>query len=342
MLTPFFAAILLAFLATFLVIKYARALGVVDDPQKRAHPATLHSLPVPRGGGIPVFVAIFTASLLFLPLDAKLLGILAGASLILAVGFLDDRKSTSWKFRLGANAVAAFFPVLAGITISFVTNPLGGVLNLALPISIILVVVWLVAVTNMVSWSSGVDGQLAGFIPIAAVTIGALSLRSTGDVAQWPVIILSLIVAGAYLGFLPWSVFPQRIMPGYSGGALAGYLLAVLAILSGAKVATAVIVLAIPVIDAGFTILRRLITKRSLFWADRGHLHHRLLAIGWTKPQVAAFYWTITSFLGFLVLHLNSQQKLYTLVMLTVLVGTLLLWLTKSETLLKQPGRPTG
>lgn len=338
----FLVAFFLASVATFLVIKYAKPLGVVDDPKKRAHPATLHASPVPRGGGIPVFVAIFTASLVFLTLDAKLLGIMAGALLILAVGFLDDRKSTSWTLRLTVNVLAAFCPVLSGITISSITNPTGGVLNLALPISVILVVIWIVAVTNMVSWSSGVDGQLAGFVPIAAVTIGALSLRFGEDVTQWSVIILSLIIAGAYWGFLPWSVFPQRIMPGYSGGALAGYLLAVLAILSGAKLATAVIVLAIPVIDAGFTVLRRLVNRRSPFWADRGHLHHRLLAAGWTKPQVAAFYWAIAGFLGFLVLHLNSQQKLYTLVMLTVLVGALLLWLTKSETLFKQQDRLTG
>ncbi|MBI4057898.1 undecaprenyl/decaprenyl-phosphate alpha-N-acetylglucosaminyl 1-phosphate transferase [Candidatus Microgenomates bacterium] len=356
-LGAFFISALIACAVTPFVIRWARALGVVDDPRRRPHPATLHKKPVPRGGGIPIFIALLFTTLIFLPLNGKLLAILAGSALILIIGLLDDRQHISPVVRLIANALAGILVVASGISILFVTNPLGGIISLDEPTITItlfgasyvipifaqlLAIVWIIAVTNIVSWSSGVDGQLSGFVPVAAATIGALSLRWTEDLTQWPVVILSLIVAGGYLGFLPWSVYPQRIMPGYSGGALAGFLLAVLTIISGAKVATALIVLGIPVMDALFTILRRIAAGKSPLWADTGHLHHRLLAVGWTKPQVATFYWVVAAILGFLVLHLNSQSKIYTIVMLAVLVGGLLLWLTRFKHLFRQPDQPIG
>ncbi|MBI3290072.1 undecaprenyl/decaprenyl-phosphate alpha-N-acetylglucosaminyl 1-phosphate transferase [Candidatus Microgenomates bacterium] len=342
MLTVSLVSFLIALLVTPLVIKHAKKVGLVDDPKKRSHPATLHASPVPRGGGIPILLSILTATLVSLPLNSQLIGILAGAAFIFVIGIMDDRHHISPFTRLVMNGIAGVVVVASGITIPFVTNPFGGVINLEPLISAVLVIFWVIAVTNTVSWSSGVDGQLAGFVPIAAATIGALSLKFTEDVTQWPVILLSIAVAGAYLGFLPFSVYPQRIMPGYSGGALAGYFLAVLAIISGAKVATAAIVLAIPIIDALFTVMRRIINKKSPFWADRGHLHHRLLAIGWTRAQVALFYWIIAGALGFLVLHLNSTAKFYTIFMLTLAVGALIIWLTKSNQLLNQQDQPTG
>ncbi|MBI4059055.1 undecaprenyl/decaprenyl-phosphate alpha-N-acetylglucosaminyl 1-phosphate transferase [Candidatus Microgenomates bacterium] len=352
LITPLAVSFLVALAVTPLVIKYARTLGVMDDPQKRPHPATLHRQPVARGGGIPIFLAVLAGMVIFLPWDLKLVGIASGALVTLIVGLADDRRDIPPIARLFANFLAALLVVYAGITIPFVTNPLGGIIHLANPdltlrlgeteivvgwLAIIATIIWIMAITNIVSWSSGVDGQLAGFVPIAAATIGALSLRFGNDFTQWPVIILSLAVAGSFLGFLFWSVYPQKIMPGYSGGALAGYFLAVLAIISGAKLATAIIVLGIPIMDAIFSILRRLVHKRSPFWGDAGHLHHRLLAIGWSKKKVAAFYWLVAAVLGMLAIHLNSQAKLYTIIMLVVGVGGLLLWLTKLSRLFEPP-----
>ncbi|MBI2405902.1 undecaprenyl/decaprenyl-phosphate alpha-N-acetylglucosaminyl 1-phosphate transferase [Candidatus Microgenomates bacterium] len=341
---PFVLSAVTAALVTVLVIRVAPSFGIVDNPRKRRHPATLHTKPTPRGGGIPIFLALLISTLFFLPLNLKLAGIMGGALLLLAVGVADDRRDVSPLFRLVANIVAAGAVVATGITIPFLTNPFGGIINLSVSplIAGVAAIFWIVAITNIVSWSSGVDGQLAGFVPIAAATIGGLSLRFAQDITALPAVTLSLIVGGAYLGFLAFSVYPQRIMPGYSGGALAGYLLAVLAIISGAKLATAIIVLGIPVMDALFVILRRVVGGKSPLWADAGHLHHRLIAAGWNKPQVAAFYWGVAVILGFFVLHLNSQAKFYTIVMLAVVTGGLLLWLTRLRLLLRQPGQPTG
>lgn len=338
----FLLSFLTALVLTPLVIKFAARLGILDDPRIRRHPATLHKAPTPRGGGIPVFLGVLFAGLLFLPINQRLLGILGGGAVAVLVGTLDDRYDLHPFFRLLTNFLAAGLVVASGIGIAFITNPAGGVIDLSQPqitfqflgetrsiwlISDLLALFWIVFLMNMVNWSSGVDGQLAGFVPIAAATIGALSLRFTEDITQWPIIILAAATAGAYLGLLPYSVFPQRIMPGYGGGALAGFLLAVLAIASGAKLATAIIVLGVPFADAIFTIVRRLYQGKSPFWADMGHLHHRLLAAGWSKPKIAYFYWTLAFVLGFLALHLRSLAKVYTILLIGVSFAGLLLWL---------------
>lgn len=347
-LAPLLLSLAISFLVTPVVLLLAKKLNIMDDPKSRTHPATLHRRPVARGGGIPIFISLVIASLVFLPLSKTLLAILLGASLILLIGLVDDRKSISPTIRLIVNVAAAGIVVWSGVVISFLTNPTGGIINFAglellgLPLlSVLLTIVWIVFMTNIVSWSSGVDGQLSGFVPIAAAALGGLSLRFGEDITQWPVIILSAIVAGSYLGLLFWSSYPQRVMPGYSGGALAGFLLGLLAILSGAKLATIVIVLGIPVIDATLVIARRLLSGKSPVKPDTRHLHHKLLKIGWSKRKIAIFYWTITAILGFVVLHLNSQTKFYTIIMLFLLVGGLLTWLTFGP-LSARRDRPTG
>jgi UDP-GlcNAc:undecaprenyl-phosphate GlcNAc-1-phosphate transferase len=156
------------------------------------------------------------------------------------------------------------------------------------------------------------------------------------------VIVLAFILAGAYLGFLLWNFYPQKIMPGYGGGALAGYFLAVLAILSGAKVATAILVLGVPMMDAVYSIMRRIIQGRSPVWGDRGHLHHKLMDLGWGKRRIALFYWLVSAVLGWVALQLNSQWKAYTIVLLAVMVGGLLLWLNMATYFLKKPDRDSG
>ena len=141
-------------------------------------------------------------------------------------------------------------------------------------------------------------------------------------------IILAVITAGAFLGFLPWNFFPQKIMPGFSGSSLAGYLLGVLSILSTTKVGILLVVLGVPLVDSGYTIVRRIAAGKSPVWGDRSHLHHRLLDSGLSKKQVAYFYWFVTAILGALALNLNTSSKLYTIVGVTILVGGLILWLT--------------
>lgn len=325
---PLIVAFFVALLTTPLAIKLAWKWGLIDDPQKRKHPAKLHQKPIPRAGAIPIWLTVITASLIFLPADKYLLGILGGATLLLVLGLLDDKYDLNPYWRLGGCLLAAGLVVNSGIRIFFITNPFGqGLIHFNQPIAIILALIWIVFLANITNWSSGFDGQLPGITVIAALTIAFLSFRFSADITQWPVTILAAITAGAFLGFLPYHFYPQKIMPGYGGGTLAGFLLAVLAILSTAKIGTLLVVLGIPFIDAFYSIVRRLLSGRSPVWGDRGHLHHKLLdEWGWSKKKAAVFYWAITALLGFLALNLRSLQKFYTIIMLLVIIGSLLLW----------------
>jgi len=343
-LFPFIVATVISFLLTPIAIKIANKLGMVDDPKKHHHPKVIHTYPVPRGGGMVIFFAILVTSLLFLPLDKHLIGILLGGLLITILGLIDDRFDLNPYVRLGSQFLIAGVPIAFGIGIAFITNPLGGILDLSFPritfqlfgdtksiwlLSDLFAIIWIVFMMNMLNMGAkGVDGQLPGVVGIAALVIAALSLRFSADITQWPIIILATVTAGAYLGFLPWNFYPQKIMPSYSGSTLAGYILAILAILSTAKVGTLFVALGIPLIDTGYTIVRRILSGKSPVWGDKGHLHHRLLAIGWGKRRVAVFYWLVTAVLGILALYLNTSQKFYTIIGVAIALGGLILWLT--------------
>ena len=273
---PFLVAGGVSLIVTKGVIKLYKKFKWLDDPKKSAHPKVVHTYPVPRGGGIPIFLAVTLASLMFLGVDKHILGILAGATVVTGVGVVDDRWDVNPYLRLGLGGVAALLVVGSGIGIDFISNPFGGIINLSRLVADVGAVIWIVYLSNMVNWSKGVDGALPGIVVIASITIALLSLRFSADVTEWPVIILAVIVAGAYLGFLPFNMYPQKIMPGYGGGALGGYFLAVLAILSTAKVGTALVVLGVPLVDAGYAMVRRISAGRSPVWGDRGHLHPRV------------------------------------------------------------------
>lgn len=345
-LLPWLVSAFISFLVTPVVIKFAGKLGIVDDPKKNSHPKVIHTVPTPRGGGIPIFIALVITASLFLPIDKQMIGILAGALILVVMGVLDDKYNLNPYLRLALGFLATAAPIAAGIGIAFITNPLGGTINLSQPqlvfnlfgthtiwlLSDLFALFWVTFLMNMINMGAkGVDGQLSGVTIIAALTIGILSLRYSADITQWPVIVLAAITAGSYLGFLPWHIFPQKIMPGYGGSTLAGYLLGVLSILATAKVGVLLVVLGIPLIDTGYVIINRIRNGKSPVWGDRGHLHHRLLDAGLSKGQVALFYWIITAILGIIALNLNTGAKVYTMVGIAIGIGGLILWLTQKS-----------
>lgn len=352
---PLAIAFVICAAITPLIIVIYRKLGWVEDPRKTRRLKDTHSYPVPRGGGIPIMISLVAASLIFLPLDKHLVGILSGVILLGIIGAIDDRVDLNPYLRLLGCFVAAGLVIFSGIGIAFITNPLGGVIRLDQPkivfdlfgetrsiwvLADIFALIWIVFLTNIVNWQKGFDGQLPGIVAIAAGTIALLSLSFSADVTQWPVTIMAAITAGAYLGFLPFNFYPQKIMPGYGGGALAGFMLAVLTILTTTKVGTAIVVLGIPFIDAFYSIVRRILQGKSPVWGDRGHLHHKILdEWHWGKRRTAIFYWLVTAVLGALALNLSSIHKFYTIIMLAVIIGGLLLWFKFLSTLSKAPGQ---
>lgn len=327
---PLVMAFSVSLAITYITILTYRTLGLVDKSTKKQHAKHIHTEPVPRGGGIPIFLAMLFATLMFVKIDGQIAGIFVGAMIITIAGILDDILDISPYLRLALGVLAAIIVVSTGIGIAYISNPLGvGVIQFnAKMLSDILTILWIVWGMNFVNMGAkGLDGQLPGVTMIAATVIGILSFRFANDITAWPSAYLSFALAGAYAGLLVFNVYPQKIMPGWGGGALSGYFLAVLSILSGAKVATAMIVLGVPLMDVVYVIGRRIAAGKSPVWGDTNHLHHQLLKLGWSKRKVAAFYWLVTATLGVIALQLNSQMKIYTILLIAVAVGGVLLWI---------------
>lgn len=357
LILPFLVSLGISLIITPLTIFVFSKLGFVIDPSKTPHPAHIHKRPVPKGGGIPIFLAVAATAIWLLKLDQHLIAILLAMTLTLLVGLVDDIKGVSPWVRLGFNFLAALIIVGAGIGIAFITNPIGGgVLDLSHPRitfdflgeirqiwlwSDLFALLWIPFLMNAINWSSGVDGQASGMITIAAFVIGLLSLSFSADITQWPVAVLAFALAGAFAGLTVFHFYPQKIMPGYSATTLAGLLLAVLSILSTTKVGTAIMVLGLPLLDAIYTIVRRVAAKKSPFVGDRGHLHHKLLSMGWGRRRIAVFYWLMTAILGFLALNLTAKMKLFAIVGLAVFLAGILLWIY-SGSYSRQPDQDSG
>lgn len=358
----FFTLLLLAaglsFILTPLTILVAKKFQILDFPW-RVHPAILHKIPVPRAGGVAPYLAILIAYLLYvavtsgISIDKHVVGILIAGFMVVVVGVLDDKYDLNPYFRLVTNFLAAGIIVASGVGITWITNPFGGQIRLdelilnfnfpeilpfaffAGPHTIVLLAdifafIWIVWVMNALNWSSGVDGQLPGIATIGLITLGIAANRYLGiDSTQVAVAILAFVAAGAFIGFLPWSFYPQRIMPGYGGAALAGLILASLAILAGAKLATTLLILIIPLVDGAWAITRRLVKKRSPVWGDREHLHHQLLKLGWSKQKVVLFYYILAAFSAYLVLTLDNKGRVFAIAVGGVIILAALISLAR-------------
>lgn len=354
-LIPFIVALTSCLILIPFTIFFAKKYQFIDNPRKRKHPAALHEKITPRAGGVPIFIAFLLTALLIIPFSQRLFGILVGGAVLVIIGLIDDKYDIKNFYKLLGQILAALIIVGSGIGISFITNPiyfLGGfgesigqvvrldttrfVLDFFGTHSIVVwadlfALFWIVWVINMVNFSAGVDGQMPGIVLVALLVIFIASLRFIGaDKNQLIVSQIALIGAGSTLGFLFFNFYPAKIFPGDSGSYFLGYLVAVTAILSGAKVGTAILVMAVPLIDGVFTVIRRIASGTSPFLGDRKHLHHRLLQIGWGQRRVALFYWLLCAILGAIALTLPANQKVFAGVLVAVIVIGGLLWLNMS------------
>lgn len=340
--------------STFGVISFAKKFNLVDDPKTRLHPAHTHKDVIPRAGGLSIFWGIFFPMLFLFPLPKALIGIFVGSSILILVGLWDDKKDRSPYIRFITNCLAAIAAIGFGVGIPYLTNPFGGVIHLdlwritldffgkhsILVFADLFALIWIVWTTNIIGWSGGVDGQMPGIVSIASAVIGFLSLRfATSDPNQLQVTYLSFATAGAFFGFLPWNFYPQKIMPGYGGKTLAGFMLAVLSILSFSKLGAALLVLAVPMVDASFILLKRIYKGRSPMKATSGHLHHHLLSLGWGRRRIAVFYWFISALAGIVALLTNSKQKAFAVLIILVAVFMFIIWI---NFLKKLPRRSAG
>jgi UDP-GlcNAc:undecaprenyl-phosphate GlcNAc-1-phosphate transferase len=267
----------------------ARLLGAVDRPDSRR----LNRRPIPRLGGLAIFLGIVVPSLAFLDLSSETRGVLLGAAVATVVGAVDDFRGLSPPTKLVGQVAAAAIPPAFGVWIDHFTFPLLGVVDLPAWVGVPLSIFWIVAVMNMVNFLDGLDGLAAGVCAIAGFTFAVLALSlGKADPA-----IISAIVAGACLGFLRHNFFPARIFMGDSGALCLGFILASISIQGLLKTASTVVlllpllVLAVPILDTSFVVAKRLKHGLPVYGADRSHLHHRFLNIGFSQRRAAVTMW---------------------------------------------------
>jgi UDP-GlcNAc:undecaprenyl-phosphate GlcNAc-1-phosphate transferase len=271
----------------------------------------------------------------------ELVALLAGTALAAALGFIDDRWQIRARWQLLLQLALAGFAIALGVTITALglglqqpLDFLGGLLadptiRFAGLGAIIVTTLWVVGMINSINFIDGLDGLSTGVALIAALTLGVISL--TGEVGSYApmVALLCAALAGALAGFLPWNFHPARVFIGTTGVMAVGYALAVLAILGTAKVAVAMLVLGVPIIDTFWIITRRLISRRSPFTPDRGHIHHRLLDLGLTHKGAVLLIYGICAVLAISSIVLaDGSGPLYAFTAIVIGSGLLLLLLT--------------
>jgi UDP-GlcNAc:undecaprenyl-phosphate GlcNAc-1-phosphate transferase len=272
----------------------ARRLGAVDLPDERR----VHQIPIPRLGGLAMFFGIIVPSLAFLDLNRSIRGLLVGAAIATAVGAIDDYRGLRWWEKLGGQLLAGAIPPIFGIWVDHFTFPLLGVVDLSVWIGAPLTVLWIVGVMNMVNFLDGLDGLAAGVCGIAGFTFALIALSLGKPTAA----AFSAIVLGATIGFLRHNFFPARIFMGDSGALLLGFSLATVSVEGLLKTAATValffplLVLAVPILDTGFVVARRLKYRRPITAPDKTHLHHRFVNIGFSQPRAVLYlyFWVAT------------------------------------------------
>ncbi len=324
---------LAALLLTPLVRRTVRRHGIVDRPNERR----VNTRPIPRAGGIAIAAAFLGVAVPFvllneangwvpMPLNIEpsdLIALFVGGLAAAILGALDDLYDLRARWQLLGQVVLALVAVALGVAITVVNNPFGpGVIRFVPVFSVGFTVFWIVGMINSINWIDGLDGLSTGVALIASVTLGLISL--TTQVSQPLIAVLCFALAGALLGFLRWNFHPAKIFTGTTGVQFVGYTLAVLAILGSAKVAVALLVLGVPIIDTFWIIVGRLSQRRSPFTPDRSHIHHRLLDLGLSHRNTVLVIYGICAFLAVLSLLVQGATQAYAFISIFILAGLLL------------------
>ena len=312
-------AAVVSFAATPLVKSLAFKVGAVDVPKDNRR---MHKVPIPRLGGLAIFLAFMFSVLLFADIDREIQGILLGAVMIVVLGVLDDILTLQALPKFAVQILAAVVVVLHGVRIEFLTNPIphGAATYLVLPgwLSVVLTVVWIVAITNAVNFIDGLDGLAVGVSGISAATMLVVALI----VAENNIAIIMAALLGACLGFIPYNFNPAKIFMGDTGSTFLGFILATVSIQGLFKLyaiisfAVPFLILGIPIFDICFAIIRRVAKGQNPMQADRGHVHHRLIDMGFSQKQSVAITYMLTAILGLAAVVLTTSGEVKALILI--------------------------
>ncbi|MBI2448419.1 undecaprenyl/decaprenyl-phosphate alpha-N-acetylglucosaminyl 1-phosphate transferase [Candidatus Microgenomates bacterium] len=331
----FLATLFLSFGLTILSWKIALKKKFFDYASE---PRKIHHIPVPNTGGIAFFVAFWLVVLAFVLINNTsgfylkyLIGLFLSSLLLFVASTIDDRKRLAPGEKIIFQIIAAVIIILSGIGVKYITNPLGGFFYLGqiqIPLEIagaiyhltlwadLLALLWIIGMINIVNFLDGLDGLAGG---VSAIAFFIIYLLSISPAVEQPLsAIIALIACGAILGFLPWNLNPAKIFMGDVGSQFLGLVLAVLAIITGSKIATALLVLGLPIFDGLWVVFSRAINGKAPWTADRDHLHHKLLDLGLSRRFIVIIFWLITAAFGAIALTLNTQLKLIAIISLLI------------------------
>ena len=330
-------AFIVSFAFTFatipLVRRFAFKIGAIDIPKDNRR---MHKKPTPRIGGLAIIFGFTVATLCFAQPSRQLYGTLAGAAIIAVMGVIDDCKNLPAKLKFVIQIIAALVVVFAGdIKIDVFTNPnfLSDNPYWVLPewLSVTLTVIWIVFITNAVNFIDGLDGLAAGVSAIMSISLVFISIR----VGEYSIAILGIALMGSCFGFLPFNFNPAKIFMGDTGSTFLGFMLATLSIQGVFKsyavisFAVPLLILGLPLFDALFAMIRRILRGQSPMTADRGHLHHRLVDMGFSQKQTVFILYAISGVLGITAVLLAESGVLRALllvicVLILLLIGSML------------------
>ncbi|SEP74754.1 UDP-GlcNAc:undecaprenyl-phosphate GlcNAc-1-phosphate transferase [Virgibacillus subterraneus] len=316
----FFIALIATFLLTYPVKKLAIKIGVVDLPNHRK----IHTKVTPRLGGLAIFLGVFLGALYLQPQHEHLPEIILGAVVILITGALDDRYNIRPVIKLGGQLIAASFLLSSGLIIDKITLPIIGMIDLGF-VSVLVTVLWVVGITNAINLIDGLDGLATGVTTIALTSMFIMALIDVQIMAAY----LCIVLIGANLGFLYHNFYPAKIYMGDTGSNFLGYAIAVVSMLGLFKnialfsFIIPIIVLAVPIFDTLFAIVRRAYNKENIMMPDNKHIHYQLLASGFTHRKTVLIIYAFSTLFGAMAI-LFSNATLTTSLIITFIVLALL------------------
>lgn len=325
----FAVALVIAFLMTPPVKRFAMQVGAMDVPRDGRR---VHDHPVPRMGGLAIFLGFTVAMILFVSFTTQVLGLMLGALIIAAMGAVDDIVNLRPWIKLSIQIVAALVAIRCGIIFNAVSNPniLSDVLTIPIgSFSIPLTVLWIVGCTNAVNLIDGLDGLAVGVSAISSMTMLVVSLF----VADPNTTFILAALCGACVGFMPFNMNPAKIFMGDVGSQFLGFVLACVSVMGLFKLHTVitflvpVLAMAIPLADTVFAFCRRIVHGQSPFHADKGHFHHRLLAMGLNQKQAVAVLYGVSAIMGLVAVLLAGRDPVQrTICVIAAFAISLIVW----------------
>ncbi len=327
-------AFLISFSSTPTVIALANKINALDVPKDERR---VHKKPIPLIGGLAIFYGFVISVLCFAVIDYETMGILIGATIMVTVGVVDDMRDLSAKTKLLFQIIAAGIVVFFGVDMGYIANPLSAwfgpeYIDLGLW-SIPLTMVWIIGVTNAVNLIDGLDGLAVGISSIASVALLSLTIVSQNLNAA----IITAALAGAGFGFLPYNFNPAKIFMGDTGSTFLGFVLACISVQGIMKMyavisfAVPLLILGLPIFDTLLAITRRMLTGKPIMAPDRGHLHHRLLDMGFSQRQTVTILYTLTSILCLTAVVMSLKDAFRGLVLVLAVLLILLVSIAVME-----------